>query len=544
MRLKRTLFAGIALSLACTMAIPLAACGDGEQKSGNGDLKSAELNIVDDNYRNGYEIFVRSFYDSGDDGVGDLKGVTHQLDYIKDMGYNLIWLMPIMESTTYHGYDVVDYYTVEKDYGTNEDFKELTTEAHKRGINVIIDMVINHSSSSCSWFQKASKCLKDGDTEGENAKYIDYYTFKQYSSNPDTNIWRSVSGTTNWYYEGRFDNIMPDLNLDNQAVKDEIEDIFEFWLNDMDCDGFRLDAVTSYYTGNVPKNVEFLSWVNTTAKSIKEDAYIVGEAWEGTDRQIREYYNSGCDSFFLFTMSAGAGGSSSLKKLLSPLYSNPGEKLTEWLTGLQTTYDTGILAPFLGNHDTARAANMLGTEEYIKFGAGLMSIMNGTTWVYYGDEIGMTCSDASSDPTKRIPMRWSDDDIALGQVYNYKPQGWMGSITAASYPHGSVEAQQAESSSIINYYQQAMRIRNCHPEIARGTVKAVESVSPYIAAIEKTWNDKSIIILVNMSDTESFEVPVSTYGNVKVKDTLSVFEASAVNGGTLTLEPYSIAILR
>lgn len=541
MKAKRFLIAGLALSLACLTAAPLAACddgGSGGNNLGNGDIASAELNIVDDNYRNGYEIFVRSYYDSGDDGIGDLKGVTHQLDYIKDMGYNLIWLMPIMESTTYHGYDVADYYTVEKDYGTNADFKELTTEAHKRGINVIIDMVINHSSTSNAWFQKATKALKEDDSTSENAKYKDYYNFIQGSADG----YNQVNGT-NWYYESRFDAAMPDLNLDSDAVKAEIKDIFKFWLDDMDCDGFRLDAVTSYYTGNVPKNVEFLSWVNTTAKSIKKDAYIVGEAWEGTDRQIREYYNSGCDSFFLFTMSAGAAGSSSLKKLLSPLYSDPGDKLADWLLDLQSTYNTGILAPFLGNHDTARAANMLGSENLIKFGAGIMSIMSGTTWVYYGDEIGMICSDASSDPTKRIPMRWSDDDMAIGQVYNYKPQGWMGSITAASYPHGSVEAQQADPASIINYYKQAMRIRNCHPEIARGTVEKAETVSPYIAAIKKTWNGKSIYILVNMSSEESFKVPVSKYGDVKVADTLSVYNASDVKGGTLILEPYSIAVL-
>lgn len=534
MKLKKSFFACLALALACMFVIPLAACNNTEA-----ELNKTELNIVDDNYRNGYEIFVRSFYDSGEDGIGDLKGVTHQLDYIKDMGYNLIWLMPIMESTTYHGYDVVDYYTVEKDYGTNEDFQELTREAHARGINVIIDMVINHSSTSNAWFKKATKAIKENDTTSEDAKYRDYYTFKQFSSNPDESIWRDVPGATGWYYEGRFDNIMPDLNLDSQTVKDEIENIFEYWLNDMGCDGFRLDAVTSYYTGNVPKNIEFLTWVNDTAKSIKEDAYIVGEAWEGTDKQIREYYNSGCDSFFLFTMSAGASGSSSIKKILSPLYSNPGDKLTDLLLDLQSTYNTGILAPFLGNHDTLRAANMLGSESQIKIGAGIMSIMNGTVWVYYGDEIGMTCA-SSQDETKRIPMKWSDNDVAVGQVFVPPMQGMR--VDQKSYSFGSVEEQAQEPNSILNYYKEAMRIRNCHPEIARGEIEALESVSPYIAAIKKTWNGNSIVILVNMSSEESFNVPISNYGK-KVTDTLNVYDASSVKGGTLTLQPYSIAVI-
>ncbi|MDE5897086.1 MAG: alpha-amylase [Clostridia bacterium] len=536
MKLKRTFFAGLALSLAFALTCPLAGCNRGNSPSNPSD---DELNVIDDNNRNWYEIFVRSFCDSGDDGVGDLKGVTMKLDYLAEMGYNGIWLMPICESTTYHGYDVSDYYTVEKDYGTNDDFKELVREAHARGINVIIDMVINHTSSSNEWFRKATTALKNGETTGENAKYIEYYNFSQSSQTG----YNQVNGA-NWYYESRFDKIMPDLNLDSSVVREEIKSIFEFWLKDMDCDGFRLDAVTSYYTGNVQKNVEFLEFVNDTAKSIKEDAYIVGEAWEGTDQQIRDYYESGCDSFFLFTMSAGAGSSSTVKQLFSPLLSTPGQKLESLLLGLQTTYDKGSLAPFLGNHDTARAANMLASEALIKMGAGVMSIMNGNVFVYYGDEIGMICADTGNDPSKRIPMRWSDNDMAEGQVFNYKPQGYNGVINKSLYPNGSVESQKDDPHSIYNYYKAAMRLRNRHPEIARGTIDRAESVSPYVAAMKKTWNGESIYILVNLSDAESFEISLSAYGGVKVADTLNAIGASTVSGGKLLLQPYSIAVLR
>ena len=535
MKTRKMLVAILAVIVIMTMAIPLVACDDTNRQDGNANGMQAPLNIIDDNYRNGYEIFVRSFYDSGDDGVGDLKGVTHQLDWIKEQGYNLIWLMPIMESTTYHGYDVVDYYSVEKDYGTIDDFKELTAQAHSRGINVIIDMVINHSSVSCDWFQSAKKSLEKGETVKDN-KYIDYYNFI-----PNSQDGYNQLGTTNWYYESRFDKIMPDLNLDSEEVKKEITNIFKFWLQDMDCDGFRLDAVTSYYTGNVPENVKFLSWVNQTAKSIKEDAYIVGEAWEGSDGAIREYYESGCDSFFLFTMSAGVG-SSSVKALLSPLYTKPGEKLEQLLINYQNIYNKGILAPFLGNHDTALAANMLGTKDFIKIGAGIMAIMNGTTWVYYGDPIGMTCSDKNSDPTKRVPMRWANSDVAPGQVFMPPSEGMR--IDPKSYSFGSVEDQEGDPDSILNYYKQAMRMRNSHPEIARGKIEIVESISPYVAAIKKTWNDSSIIILVNLSSEESFDVNLSMYGDVEVRTTLNVFDASSVKNGKLTLQPYSIAVLQ
>ena len=543
MRAKKIIASVLALSFACAGLVAFGGCGgEPDTPVNGGTVDNGQLNIIDDNNRNYYEIFVRSFWDSGDDGIGDLKGVTHQLDYLKEMGYNGIWLMPIMESTTYHGYDVADYYTVEGDYGTNEDFKELTEEAHKRGINVIIDMVINHSSSANEWFRKATTALKNGETEGENAKYRDYYTFKQFSVNPDKDVWREVSGAKGWYYEGRFDTVMPDLNLDSEAVKDEIKNIFEFWLDDMGCDGFRLDAVTSYYTGNVSKNVQFLKWVNETAKSIKEDAYIVGEAWEGTDGQIRQYYESGCDSFFLFTISAGASGSSPLRTLFYADYNNPGERLERLFLQLQSVYDVGILAPFLGNHDTARAANMLGFAEYIKMGAGILSIMNGSTFVYYGDEIGMTCTNSADDYTKRVPMKWVNAAMAEGQVFCSPTAGYP--VSEKSYAFGSVEYQQADDSSILNYYKNAMRLRNRHPEIARGTIETVESVSPYIAAIKKTWNGSSVVILVNLSKEESFDVKLSTYGNVKVADTLNVDKTSIAQGGTLTIQPYSIVVLR
>ncbi len=523
----------MALMLALSLCA-LTACQPG---NGNKPPVDDKLNIVDDNNRNWYEIFVRSFYDSGDDGIGDLKGVTTKLDYIKEMGYNGIWLMPICESTTYHGYDVVDYYTVEKDYGTNDDMKELVSEAHKRGINVIVDMVLNHSSGGNDWFQKATRAIKNNETNTENAKYIDYYNFIKSDSKPDG--YNRVNGSVDWYYESRFDMNMPDLNLDNNNVREEIKDIFEFWLVDMDCDGFRLDAVTSYYTGNVGKNVEFLSFLNRTAKAIKEDAYIVGECWEG-DNIVNNYYESGCDSFFLFSTSAGGEGT--IRQIVSSLGSRPGKDFTNLLLRYQNTFKKGSLAPFLGNHDTARAANMLRSEERIKMGAGLMSLMNGNVFVYYGDEIGMTCSDSNSDPTKRVAIRWSENEMAIGQVFMPPVKGMV--VNPSSYNFGSVETQQEEEDSILNYYKGAMRLRNRHPEIARGTIEELPSPNSYVSAFKKTWNGESVIILVNLNDLDSYKIDLSTYGDVAVEDTLNVQNRSSVNGSTLTLQPYSIVVLR
>ena len=184
------------------------------------------------------------------------------------------------------------------------------------------------------------------------------------------------------------------------------------------------------------------------------------------------------------------------------------------------------------------------SKNLIKMGAGVMSVMNGNVFVYYGDEIGMICADTSNDPSKRIPMRWSENDMAEGQVFNYKPQGYNGVINKSLYPNGSVESQKDDPTSIYNYYKAAMRLRNRHPEIARGKIERADSVSPYVAALKKTWNGQSIYLLINLSDTESFEIPLSSYGNVKLADTLNAVGASSVKGDRLLLQPYSIAVLR
>ena len=526
MKIKRLACAATALAL--LSLFPLSACGDG--------ITGSELNILDDNYRNYYEIFVYSFCDSDGDGVGDLKGVTQKLDYVQEMGFNGIWLMPINPTDSYHGYDVKDYKAINPKYGTTDDFKELMEEAHARGINVIIDLVLNHSSVQHEWYQKAVTALRSGNPNSHsNAKYVNYYNFSQTSKQG----YSSVSGVNGWYYECRFDTAMPDLNLDSEDVRDEITDIMEYWLTDMDVDGFRLDACTSFYTGNVDKNVEFLSFVNETAKGIKEDAYIVGEVWEGTDTQIRRYYDSGIDSCFLFT--ASQGGNGTITATFSSLQEEPGVYFTDLLLNYQKTYDTGILAPFLCNHDTTRIANACPTESRVKMAAGLMALMNGSTFVYYGDEIGMISASNAGDPGKRIPIRW-EEKLSEGQVIIAPSSGV--DISAKAYKYPSVAEQKEDSASILNYYKAAMRLRNCHPEIARGTIEKVTAPNPYVAAFKKTYDGKSIIILVNLNNTEEYKVDISAYGDVKVTDVLDVNPETTLSGKTLSMKPYSIAILK
>lgn len=503
-------------------------CVKNEEPSQTDDDKNYTLNIIDDNYRNWYEIFVYSFFDTNNDGIGDLNGVTQKLDYIQEMGFNGIWLMPIHPSPTYHKYDVKDYYAIDDVYGNLEDFDKLIEEAHKRGIRVIIDLVFNHTSSEHPWFIEACDYIRKNGIPG--GKYGTFYNF----SKSELAGYSKVSGT-DYYYEARFWSGMPDLNLNSVAVKNQMTKIMEFWLKDHNVDGFRLDAVTSYYTGNLEKNVSFLNWLNTTAKEIKSDCYIVGEAWEGNDVQISNYYESGCDSFFLFTGATGTG------KIASYVKQQNAKGFASWVNELQSTYTKGVLAPFLGNHDTMRPASFMPDELSLKMAAGLLSIMNGSIFVYYGEEIGMTSKNGgNSDPYKRIAMNW-DKGVYSGWCYT-TPENIK--VDSSYYAYPSVKEQQEDKNSVLSYYKKAMLLRNCYPAIARGEIEILKAdLDTSVCLIRKTYGDESITIAINLSRSTDENV---TIGNMKmvgyltaVENTRPVFDK---NNGVATLPPCSIAI--
>ena len=507
--------------------LSLVGCGP----KNNDEDDKVELNIIDDKYRNWYEIFVHSFYDTNNDGIGDLNGVTAKLDYIKEMGFNGIWLMPIHPSPTYHKYDVTDYYAIDPDYGTLEDFKTLVDEAHERGIRVIIDLVVNHTSNSHPWFTEACNYIrKNGSVGGE---WGDFYNFKITQGG----AYHSVSGTQ-YSYEGQFWSGMPDLNLNSTKVREEIVNIMSYWIEDYGVDGFRLDAVTSYYTGNIQGNIDFLSWLNTEAKRINPDTYIVGEAWVTDDYTIDRYYESGCDSFFLFTGSQ-AGGT-----IATAVKHGSGKAVGELFEKLQQTYGDAILAPFLGNHDTMRPGSFMPGAENLKMAAGVLSMMNGGTFVYYGEEIGMISKGGNnSDPAKRIAMKWEAKNIYEGCCY-LPPENTP--VDETSYYYPSVAEQYGDENSILNYYKEAMELRNRFPSIARGEVEYYPNgQNNYIAVITKEYQGEKITIVFNM---DSFEQRV-----VLDKDMLGfselVGELYAAGGefsfdesGALIMPPQSIAI--
>ena len=496
-----------------------------------------ELNIIDDNYRNYYEIFVYSFYDTDGDGIGDLNGVTEKLDYIKDMGFNGIWLMPIMPSTTYHKYDVVDYYNIDEEYGTLEDFKNLLKEAHDRDIRVIIDFVMNHSSKQNPWFQEACTYLRSlGEGEEPDltvCPYVDYYHF----SRENQSGYRKVAGS-DWYYEGQFDDIMPDLNLESQEVRDEFEKIADFWI-DLGVDGFRMDAAMHYDEKNLSLNLEVIYWFYNYCLSSNPEFYTVSEVW-ASEATIANYYESQTPSMFNF-----AGSSAEGVIVKTAMGSGNANKFVDAMIDYQATYSERnpnyIDAPFLTNHDQVRVANnLIGDEAKLKMAAGLLLTMSGSPFVYYGEEIGMK-SAGKKDENKRLPMVWSATD-QTGMTMGPKDAD---KGVEMNFP--AVDEQILDESSLLNYYKRALRIRNENPEIARGTIEKVEALCDgHQAAITKTYNGSVIGIVYNTSE-ESMTVDLTgtELENMTIRGYLTVDkEKVLLEEHTLDMPARSICILK
>ena len=497
-----------------------------------------DLNIIDDNNRNYYEIFVYSFYDSDGDGIGDFNGVTEKLDYIKDMGFNGIWLMPIMTSTTYHKYDVVNYYDTDPQYGTMDDFKNLLKEAHDRDIRVVIDFVMNHSSSQNEWFKQACTYLKTlGEGEEPDATvcpYVDYYHFSKVGMDG----YRVVSGT-DWYYEGVFDYIMPDLNWESEALRKEFEQIADFWI-ELGVDGFRMDAALHFEENDTAFNNDVLKWFYNYCLSKNPDFYMVSEVWAAKST-IADYYESLTPSMFNFAV-CGAEG----PIVKAARSGKNASKFVDAMIDYQKTYAEKnpdfIDAPFLSNHDQVRVANsMPGETGKLKLAAGMLLTMNGSPFVYYGEEIGMK-STGQKDENKRLPMVWSmTDDTGM----TTGPQGSDKEFEATS---AGVEEQLQDENSLLNYYKRALRIRNENPEIARGEVAKISSLcSNTQAALTKTYEGSTIGIVYNISLEESISIELTdtALAGMDIRGYLSVNgEEATLEGNVLNLPAGTICILK
>lgn len=516
-------------------------------------FNNRKLNIIEDQYRNYYEIFVYSFYDSDGDGIGDLQGVISQLDYINDgsdmndtdLGMNGIWLMPIMPSTTYHKYDVTDYCAIDEEYGTLEDFEELVKESHERGIAVTIDFVMNHTSSQHPWFQEAVSYLK-GLSEGEEpdekeCPYVGYYNF----SKEKQSGYSQLDGT-DWYYEAQFWSEMPDLNLGNEAVREEFEKIVDFWLA-LGVDGFRMDAAKEYYTGNDEKNVEVLTWFHDMVTEKKEDAYIVAEVWN--DKAIyAKYYASGIDSCFNFDFAGSDGIIANTLKMSKTEGAGLYGKAVAGLDTLFSQYsDSYVDAPFYTNHDMARSAGYYAgeySENQTKMAQAMNLFMTGNAFLYYGEELGM--KGAGKDENKRAAMYWSADANAKGMC-----KGPM-DMDKVTMKYGSLEEQKKDENSIYYFVKEAIRLRNCYPEIARGDVEFLEEVSnESVCVLRKTYQEQEILLVFNLSnetqtvDLSAVELSQKSGADLEIGGLLlTEAQQVTIESGKVEMPLYSVLLLK
>ena len=475
-----------------------------EQTAAEEEQQGSSVLARDGFCRTTYEVFVYSFCDSDGDGIGDLPGLLSKLDYIndgdpaggEDLGMTGLWLMPVFPSNTYHKYDVTDFTGIDPAYGTLEDMDALLAACHGRGMTVILDLPVNHTSTAHPWFQEAASYLRSlppgREAVKEECPYVWYYQFAReqydgYVPLPDSE----------WYYEARFWSEMPDLNLTTGEVRQELGDVIDFWL-DRGVDGFRLDAVTSYYTDNPEAGIEFTRWLTDTAKNRNPSAYIVGEAW-ADQNTYAQFYRSGIDSLFDFafagrdgTISRVVNGAEGLRYFAESMV---------WEEELYASLNPAFVnAPFYTNHDMDRGAEYYagGDPAKIKLAEALNLLMTGNTFIYYGEELGM--KGAGRDENRRAPMCWSEDAHAPGMCAG--PAG----MDEIRMEYGSLEKQMSDPDSIFSYIREAVRIRESLPAIGRGrTVRIPELEEDRFVGFLRTWPSEhgpdDVLILINTGDT-------------------------------------------
>jgi len=458
----------------------------------------------------GYEIFVRSFYDSNGDGIGDFNGITQKLDYLKSLGVTHIWLMPIHPSKNYHGYDVLDYYAVNPQYGTMEDFENLIKEAHKRGIKVLIDFVYNHTSKDNPWFIDSAT--------NENSKYKDWYVW----TNVDPGDWPNPTGQSKqkvwnkfdfvkgayregWYFYSAFNFTIPDLNLENPEVVKELKNIAKFWL-DKGVDGFRIDAARFAIAkgpdaqADTPETIAFWKDFMGYLKKIKPDIYVVAEIFAGPDI-VQKYYQGGT------TFSQGFNFEFTTSFVIPLLVASkskvPISKMVSWYNNKSVPIT--FLSPFLSNHDMGRFGTTLKNEDAHKVSLTLLlTTPGGLPFLYYGDEIGLP-NDSKviiGDGDKRSIMMWSDDNFG---GFTTGSKIWHARFDT-NLINISVKVQENNPNSILNYYKKLVELRNSSKALSQvADFKPIETPDSILAFARK-YEDDYAIVICNLSKRDSKDI--------------------------------------
>ena len=539
--MKKTLFATGLLSILLTS---LASCGESAPATpvDTDELPmsfetATDYEIVDSSNKDGsmhYEVFVRSFYDSNKNGIGDLNGLKEKLPYLADMGYRSLWLMPIMPSPTYHGYDVTDYFAVNKEFGTLEDFDALVAEAKKYNIDIILDLVLNHCSIKHPYFTSSYEDYIAG-KEGEESK-ADWFNWGPGGQNKYKDV----------FYESRFGADMPDFNLDSKGVRKEIDKIVKFWIQH-GVKGFRLDAVLYYYYNDTVQNIAFLDWLEDLCHSYDPNFYMVGECWQG-DGALNPYFASKLDSYFRF--GNATGGDSNFINMIKGYTRCDliAENIEANEASRAKSNPNSYSSYFLSNHDQDRIAKNFQTDEVYKAACSLYTLLPGVSYTYYGEEIAMKgtrktgLNDDLSDARRRLPMIWSENDKTGQCVF---PEASRPELAANDQVKKGVLDQLEEPFSLIKHYKMMIHLRNKYPWIKRATFTSLcddlKTDERSVMAYRLSHGSDSLIVVHNFA---SHNVEVEALGDTILHQINTSHRIPTIKDGKLRLGAFSSVILK
>ncbi|WP_426349635.1 glycoside hydrolase family 13 protein [Alloiococcus sp. CFN-8] len=547
----------------------------------------------------GYQIYVRSFKDTSGDGIGDIKGVIQSLDYLQDLGVNILYLNPINESPNDdNGYDISNFRTIMKEYGSLEDFNSLVKEAHERGMYMVMDLVINHTSDEHPWFIESRK---------NNNKYRDFYVWKKGKNGEPPNNWGSFFGGSAWeyddtteeYYLHIFSKKMPDLNWDNNEVRKEMHQVIKYW-TDLGVDGFRLDAInhiakdTSYPDGPVGKDKiygDFLKYVQNIPRvhdyirELREevlpgdDIVLIGETG-GINYKTADIY-TGIDRnelhmVFHFDFHSVGKGEKPWERKPIDLVKDIKEKMSGWQN---RQVEEGWQPLFYSNHDTTRTLSRLGDEErYPEESAKMLALLQftqrGTPFIYYGDEIGMTNpKEFSLEDYRDVSVfnnyreqveegRVSHEDYLKGLYYisrdnSRTPMQWDDTEGAGftdgipwmkvndNYKEVNVREQQERSSSILSFYKRLTALRKGTPALIYGDFKDLLKEHKEVYCYLRTHGKETYLIMVNFfSGSPKVNIPEKAL--IKdMKVVMSNYDSEvSIDEGCLQLRPYEAAVYK
>ena len=542
-----------------------------------------------------YQIYPKSFKDSNGDGVGDIRGIIQKLDYLKELGVNVLWISPMLESPQDdNGYDISDYRRIYKEYGTMEDYEELLSKAHKRDIRILMDLVVNHTSDEHNWFIESRKSKAN--------PYRDYYIWKDPVNGKEPNNWGGAFGGSAWeydpqtqmYYMHLFSKKQPDLNWENEKVRQEVYDMMKFWC-DKGIDGFRMDVISmiskdqSFPDGEMnnslygdfgpycvhgPRIHEFLQEMNREVLS-KYDIMTVGETSGVTIEEAQKYAGESRNELnMVFQFEHVENGSGDYGKWTTEKYDFKEFKriMIKWQEELQGKAWNSL---FLGNHDQPRSVSRFGNdnpayrETSAKMLATCLHMMQGTPYVYQGEELGMTnvyfdkledyrdiesinffteltesglmtpeymmkCLMLRSRDNARTPMQW--DDSAQAGFTDGAP--WI--KVNPNYKEINAAQQLEDPNSIFYYYQKLIRLRKEKDIIVYGGFETLYRDDEQILAYIRRQAQEKLLTVCNFSDKNAeMEIPEEFKGAECLITNLdrTVFE------GKIVLKPYEAFVL-